>query len=483
MADFAMTIDGSAAGVGRGFGVVNPATARVFARAPACTADQLDRAMAAAARAQSIWSRADDLRRAVLHEAAGAVLAATGELAALLTAEQGKPRAEAAAEVRAAGAWLRYYADLELARERVTGDPRRIAEVLHRPLGVVVAITPWTAPIALAARAIAPVLRAGNTMVLKPSPYTPLTTLVLGRVLADVLPPGVLNVVSGPEPLGALLVGHPTPRGISFTGSTATGRHVAAAAATRLRRVTLDLGGNDPAILLDDADPEAIADALFWSAFTDNGQGCTAVKRVYVARSRYRATVAALADRARAVRVGNGNQRASQLGPVGTLAQLERAGDLVRDALAAGAVAAAGGVALNRPGYFFAPTILSGASDGMRVVDEEQLGPVLPVIGYRDLDDAVRRANGTGYRLGASVWSADEDRATAVAGRLAAGQVSVNGHPGLVGPDLPVPGREVGGLPTGRCGLCGYTTGQLLSRPAHPAAPRMGNTEGASEPG
>ncbi len=475
MADFAMTIDGSAVGGGEGFGVINPPTARVFARAPACSPDQLDRAMAAAARAYSIWSRADDVRCAVLREAASTVLAAAGELAALLTAEQGKPRAEAAAEVRAAGAWLRYYADLELPRERVGGDRRDAVEVRHRPLGVVAAITAWTAPIALAARLIAPALRAGNTVVLKPSPHAPLATLVLGQVLAEVLPPGVLNVVSGPDPLGARLVGHRTPRAVGFTGARVTGRQVAAAAAADLRPTTLELGSNDPAIVLDDADPEEIADALFWGAFTNNGQACTAIKRVYVAQPRYQAVLAALAERAATVRVGNGNHRASQLGPVGTLARFERVGDLVRDALAQGAVAVAGGAALNRPGYFFAPTILAGASDGMRVVDEEQLGPVLPVIGYRDLDEVLRRANGSGSGLGASVWSADEDRAAAVAGRLAAARVSVNSHPGVLGPGLPA-----GDWAIGRCGLCGYTARQLLIRPAGASRSGVGNTEGAA---
>lgn len=480
MADFAMTIDGSAVDGGEGFAVINPPTARVFARAPACTPEQLDRAMAAAARAYSIWSRADDVRRAVLREAAATVSGATGELAALLTAEQGKPRTEAAAEVRAAGAWLRYYADLEVPRELV-GDARRgSVEVLHRPLGVVAALTPWTAPIELAARTIAPALRAGNTMVLKPSPYAPLATLVLGQVLAEVLPPGVLNVVSGPDPLGARLVGHRTPRAVSFTGAPATGRRVAAAAAAGLRPATLELGSNDPAIVLDDVEPETIADALFWGAFTNNGQTCTAIKRVYVAQPRYQAVLAALADRAATVRVGNGSHKSSQLGPVGTLAQFERIGELVRDALAHGAVAVAGGAALNRPGYFFAPTILAGAADGMRVVEEEQLGPVLPVLEYRDLDDAVRRANGGGHGLGASVWSSDVDRAAAVARRLVAARVSVNSHPGLGGPGLPVHGQPAGALTTVRCGLCGYTVRQLLTRPAAPARPGMGNTEGAA---
>ena len=472
MTDFAMTVNGAAVGDGDGFGVVNPATGRVFARAPVCTPEQLDQAMAAAAAAYPLWSRADAVRRAVLREASAVVLAAVRELAPLLSTEQGKPRAEAIAEVRAAGAWLRYYADLEIARDIMRDDRRGVAEVRHRPLGVVAAITAWTHPITLALRTIAPALRAGNTMVLKPSPHTPLATLALGRLLNEVLPPGVLNVVSGPDPLGNRLIRHPTPRKISFTGSTATGRLVAAAAAADLKRVALHLGGNDPAIVLDDADPETIADALFWSAFANNGQSCTALKRLYVPQPRYQAMVAALAARAGAVRVGNGNHKGSQLGPVGTRAQLDRVLQLVRQARVHGAVVAAGGAVLNRPGNFFAPTILAGVSEGMPVVDEEQLGPVLPVIGYRDLDEAVRQANDTEYGLGASVWSPDLDRATAVAARLAAGQVSVNSHGGAVRPDLPFGAYQpsgFGGEP-GRWGLYDYTDLQVAIRPPRASA-------------
>jgi len=465
MADYAMTIDGIPVGADADFGVINPATARVIARVPVCTPEQLDRAMAAAAKAFPIWSRADDVRRAVLREAAGTVLGSVTELARLVTAEQGKTRAEAVAEVRAAGRWLRYYAGLDIPREVVRGR-HTIAEVLHRPLGVVVAIPARNYPVGLALAKIAPALRAGNTMVLKPSPYTPLATLELGRLLGEVLPSGVLNVVSGPEPLGAHLVTHRTPCAISFTGSTATGRWVASAAGAALKRARLELGGNDAAIVLDDADPEAIADALFWAAFANSGQRCRAVKRLYVAASGYRAMVDALADRARTVRVGNGSQRTSQLGPVGTRRQLDRISDLVGDALARGGIAAAGGTALRRPGYFYAPTILAGVSDGMRVVDEEQFGPVLPVIGYRDLDEAVRRANGTGYRLSASVWSPDEDRAAAVAARLDAGLVSVNDHAGAPRPDLPPAGLGAGS------GLSAFSDAQVLSRPAR-------NAEGA----
>jgi acyl-CoA reductase-like NAD-dependent aldehyde dehydrogenase len=473
MADFAMTIDGLAVGGGDSFGVVNPASARVFAQAPACTPAQLDRAMAAAARAYSIWRRSDDVRRAVLGEAARVLLASVGELAQLVTAEQGKPGAEAMTEVRTAGAWLRYYAGLDIPREVVQDDRRGFTEVLYRPLGVVSTITPWSCPIALALRAIAPALRAGNTMVVKPSAHTPLATLALGRLLNEVLPAGVLNVVSGPDPLGALLTAHPTPRAVSFTGSIATGRQVAAAAGADLKRAMLELSGNNPAIVLEDADPEAVVDGLFRGAFANSGQLGTAVKRVYVAQPRYDEVVAALAERARMVQVGAGNKKASQLGPITHSARFDRVAGLVRDALARGAVAAAGGSALNRPGYFYAPTILAGVSDGVRVVDEDQFGPVLPVIGYRDVDEVVRLTGGTGYGstgptayglaaygLTASVWSADVDRATAVAARLEAGHVSVNSHAAGPGAELPTSGNRA------RDGAYAYTNRQLLTRPA-----------------
>ena len=467
MADFAMTIDGVPVGGGDSFGVVNPASGRVFAQAPACTPAQVDRAMAAAARAYPIWRRSDEVRRAVLREAARVLLASAGELAQLVTAEQGKPGSEAMTEVRTAGAWLRHFADLELPREVVQDDRRGFAEVLHRPLGVVTALVPWSLPIALTLRTIAPVLRAGNTVVLKPSPHTPLATLALGRVLNEVLPAGVLNVISGPDPLGALLSAHPTPRMISFTGSAAAGRQVALAACVDLKPVMLELGGNNPAIVLEDAEPEAVADALFWGAFANSGQLRTGIKRVYVAQRRYDEVVAALAERARTVQVGAGNRKASQLGPISHLAQHDRVAGLVRDALARGAVAAAGGSALNRPGYFYAPTILARISDGVRVVDEDQFGPVLPVIGYRDVEEVMRQVGSGGPALTASVWSADVERATAVAARLEAGQVSVNSHASGLRTELPInaTGASALSIDDGLRFLYSHTHRQVLTRP------------------
>ncbi|MFD8725286.1 aldehyde dehydrogenase family protein [Streptomyces sp. NPDC059629] len=463
----AMTIDGAAVPGDDGFDVVNPATAEVFARAPRCSAADLDAAMSAADRAAGGWALDDEARRTALLAAADTVEASTDLLAPLLTAEQGKSLADARVELHSAAAWLRYFGHLDVSAEPAYDDAGQRFEIGRRPLGVVAAIAPWNFPVALAVWKLAPALRAGNTVVLKPSPYTPLTTLALGELLRETVPAGVLNVVSGPDPLGADMVAHRAPHKISFTGSTATGRRVAASAAATLKRVTLELGGNDAAIVLDDADPESIADALFWSAFTNNGQLCFAVKRVYVPEHRYDGFVEALAARARMVHVGDGTVDGVQLGPVNNRPQLERVSHLVADALARGGRAAAGGASGEGPGYFYPPTVLTDVFDGMRIVDEEQFGPALPVVAYRDVDDAVRRANGTPYALTASVWSADTDRAAAVARRLDGGQVSVNAHGSAVRPDLPFSGHRSSGLgvENGLWGLHEFTQLQVLARP------------------
>jgi acyl-CoA reductase-like NAD-dependent aldehyde dehydrogenase len=467
MISTSMTIDGAAVAVADTFGVINPATAEVFEQAPDCAPEQLDRAMESAQTAFRSWRRDDDARRALLLECADVIEAHADEIAPVLTAEQGKPLPEARAELTyAVATWLRYYGGLEISKEIVQDDERGYVEFVRRPMGVVAAITPWNFPLALAFWKIAPALRAGNTVVLKPSPYTPLSSLAVGQVLARVLPPGVLNVVSGRDPLGAAMTSHPVPRKVSFTGSIATGKRVAAAAAEDLKRLTLELGGNDPAIVLEDADPEQIADNMFWRAFGNNGQVCLAIKRVYAAEKIHDQLVEALAARATAVKVDVGTAEGAQLGPINNRPQFERVSELVSDALAHGAVAAAGGSTMDRPGYFHQPTILCGLSDGTRIVDEEQFGPALPIIAFRDVDEVVARANGTNYGLTASVWSADADHAMQVAADLECGQVSINTHGGGVRPDLPFGGHKWSGVgvENGLLGLHGYTDVQVLTR-------------------
>ncbi len=465
MSDYVMTVGGETIPTAESFGVRNPATAEVFAQAPECGKEQLDAAFDAAAKAGRDWKNDESARRAALLKVADVLLASAAEIAPVLTSEQGKPLADANIEVFAAAIWCQYFANLETPTQIIQDDEQAFVEVVRRPLGVVAAITPWNFPLALAFWKIAPALLAGNTMVLKPSPFTPLSTLKVGELLRDVLPPGVLNVVSGGDELGAWMTGHPVPRKISFTGSIETGKKVAASAAPDLKRVTLELGGNDPAIVLDDADPSAVAAAIFAGAFNNNGQVCSAIKRVYVPEAMYDEVVDALAAQARAIKVGDGADPDSKLGPINNEPQYERVKELVSDALSQGARAASGGHPIDRPGYFFEPTILAGLSDGTRIVDEEQFGPALPVISYRNEGDAVERANATHFGLSGSVWSADPDRATAVAAQLECGTAWVNTHLAL-SPQQPFGGFKWSGVgvENGPWGLAEFTEFQALHR-------------------
>jgi len=465
MSDLSMIINGERRAAPSTFGVVNPATGAVHADAPDCTREQLDEAFDSAAKAFTDWRRDEDTRRAALREAAARLAAAADQIAPVLTAEQGKPLKAAKVEPLAASRWLQYFADLEVGREVIQDDARAYAEVVRRPLGVVAAITPWNFPIVLSAWKIGPALLAGNTMVLKPSPYTPRSTLLMGEILAEVLPPGVLNVVSGGDELGKWMTSHPVPRKISFTGSVATGKHIAASAAPDLKRVTLELGGNDAAIVLDDADPAVITERIFRGAFDNNGQVCSAIKRLYVPESLHDDVVDALADRVARVKVGDGMDPASELGPVQNKPQFERVSGIVAEALASGAKAATGGAPVGGPGFFFQPTVLTGATEGTRIVDEEQFGPALPVITYRDVDEVVARANGTMYGLSGSVWSADPDRAGAVAERLDCGTAWVNTH-AMLAPHQPFGGFKWSGVgvENGPWGLAGFTEIQVQYR-------------------
>ena len=445
MTDFTMTIDGTQRRASRGLPVLTPATEEIVGEAPACTAEQLNEAVAAAKRALPSWRRDETARRETLVRAAEALLAQAPVIARTLTLEQGKPLAQATGEVMGAAAQLKNAAKLPLPHEVTRDDEKSRIEITYRPYGVVAGITPWNFPVMIAMTKIAPALLAGNTMVLKPSPFTPLSTLQLGTALASAIPAGVLNIVSGDNDVGALLTSHPDVRKISFTGSVATGRRVAQAAAADFKRVTLELGGNDPAIILDDVDPAAIAQQIFWSAFMNCGQICIAVKRVYVPEAMLPVLTEAVAKIAREVKVGDGLDPATQIGPINNGMQLERVSSLVADAKKHGAKIHAGGERLARKGYFFAPTVLSNVGDDVAVVAEEQFGPVLPLLPYSKLEDAIARANATHFGLGASVWSKDLARATEVGKELDAGTVWINQHVAL-SPYAPFGGAKHSGI-------------------------------------
>jgi acyl-CoA reductase-like NAD-dependent aldehyde dehydrogenase len=465
MPDFVMTIGGDTVPAAESFGVVNPATGEVFALAPECSPQQLDAAFDAAAKAQRDWRSDEGARRATLLRMADVLMASTGELAPVLTAEQGKPLGDANIEVFAAAIWCQYFANLEAPSQVIQDDAEALVEVVRRPVGVVAAITPWNFPLALAFWKIAPALLAGNAMVLKPSPFTPLTTLKVAEILREAMPPGVLNVVSGGDQLGSWMTEHPVPRKISFTGSVQTGKLVAMSAAPDLKRVTLELGGNDPAIVMDDADPDVVSKGIFAAAFNNNGQVCSAIKRVYVPEALYDQVVDGLGAHATSVKVGDGTEADTKLGPINNRPQFERVAELVGDALSHGARAVAGGHAIDGPGYFFEPTILADLSDGTRIVDEEQFGPALPVISYRDVDDVVERANATHFGLSGSVWGADGDRAAEVAGRLECGTAWVNTHLALA-PQQPFGGFKWSGIgvENGPWGLAEFSEIQVVHR-------------------
>jgi acyl-CoA reductase-like NAD-dependent aldehyde dehydrogenase len=459
-----MTIDGKAEAAKGTFGVINPATEQVFAQPPECTKAQLDAAMESAQSAFKAWRKDEAKRRQTLLDIAAAIQARASEIAPLLTQEQGKPVDKAMQEVFGASIWFQYTSSLQIPIETIQDDATRRIEIHRRPLGVVAAITPWNFPLMLAVWKIAPALLAGNTVVIKPSPYTPLTTLKLGEILRSVVPPGVVNVVSGGNDLGSWMTGHSIPRKISFTGSVATGKKVNIAAAPDLKRVTLELGGNDAAILLGDIDVKSTAQKVFWGAFENSGQICSAIKRVYVPEKLYGAVVAELQEIAKTVKVGNGLEAGIQLGPLNNKMQYDKVREMIDDAKKHGAKVVTGGQQLSNKGYFIAPTIVSEISDGVRLVDEEQFGPALPIVPYRNVEDAVERANATHYGLSGSVWSSDPEKAAVVARELECGSAWVNQHLAIA-PNLPFGGAKWSGIgvENGPWGLLGFTEIQVVN--------------------
>jgi acyl-CoA reductase-like NAD-dependent aldehyde dehydrogenase len=465
MSEFTMTIDGQAVTSPGTLKVINPATGEVFAEVPDCTREQLDVAMESAHRAFRTWKDDYEKRRAVMYACADALEANAEELGRLATMEQGMPLAAGVAGVLGSARNFRYYADLDIPRITVQDDDAALIEVVRRPIGVIAAIKPWNVPIGMAVNTIAPAFRAGCTVVLKPSPYTPVVTVAMGEVLRDIVPAGVLNIVSGGNELGQWMTEHPIPRGVSFTGSIATGKKVNVTAAADLKRVLLELGGNDAAIVLPDADPADVAEKLFWPAFRNSGQICMAVKRVFVPEELQPQVVEALAAKARSVKVGNGLDEGTELGPINNEPQFERVKGLVAEAIAGGAVAAAGGHPIDGAGYFFEPTILTNLAEGTRIVDEEQFGPALPVLTYRTVPEAIERANATNYGLGASVWSSDPLAAAEVAEKLEAGTVWINTHMQL-SHDAPFTGMKHSGLGSemGLYSIYAYTDPQTVYR-------------------
>jgi acyl-CoA reductase-like NAD-dependent aldehyde dehydrogenase len=425
--DYTMTIGGKGAGAAGTFDVFNPATEEVIAQAPDASREQLEDAVSAAKAAFPAWSaRPIAERQAFVARLGDAIDAHAEEFMHLLTQEQGKARKGAEWEVGGSSIWCREIAKQQLPLHVVEKTEGRTVETRRVPLGVVGGITPWNFPILLAVWKIAPALVAGNTMVLKPSPYTPLCTLKLGEIAREILPPGVLNIVSGGNDLGAWLTQHKDIRKISFTGSTATGRKIMEACSGNLKRITLELGGNDAAIVLPDVNVKDTAEKLFWAAFQNSAQFCVAAKRLYIHEDIYDDLAEALVAYAKTVKVGDGAEQGTDLGPIQNRMQFEKLKNLLADAKDKGQRFLLGGEIEDRKGFFVPVTIIDNPPEDSRVVVEEAFGPVLPLLKFSDLDDVIARANDTEYGLAASVWGKDLAVARSVAERIEAGTVWVN---------------------------------------------------------
>ncbi|WP_245887776.1 aldehyde dehydrogenase family protein [Geodermatophilus tzadiensis] len=448
--------------------VLDPATGEVVGRVAERSAEDVDAAVARVRAAQPAWAaRADAERIDLLNRAADAIEAAAEPLAELLSREQGKPLngPNARFEVGACAAWLRATAATPLPVETVVDDGEVHAELHYRPIGVVGAIGPWNWPMMITIWQVAPSLRMGNTVVVKPSEYTPLSVLALVHVLNTVLPADVLTAVAGGRDVGARLSAHPDVDKVMFTGSTATGQAIIKSSADTVKRLTLELGGNDAGIVLPDVDPEAIAEGLFWGAFINTGQTCAALKRLYVHTDVYDDVVAALTEVAKAMPMGRGLDENNVLGPLQNRAQYDIVARLVDAARDSGARILLGGDPdPDAPGHFYPTTLVADIDDDNPLVAEEQFGPALPIIRYETIDEAIAMANRLDVGLGASVWSSDRDAARAVAAHLQAGTVWINAHGG-VHPMIPFGGHKKSGygLEFGAEGLKAVAVPQVIN--------------------
>ncbi|MEO7066229.1 MAG: aldehyde dehydrogenase family protein, partial [Rhodanobacter sp.] len=440
-----LLIDGALVEGDRTIDVIDPANGRPFATVACASQAQAERAIQAAKAAQPAWEAAGWSHRAsLLARYADALAARAAEFADIMVREQGKPLAEAKAEVGYTIDFVRYFAGVLPHEQQLdTADTSR-ATLFRKALGVVVGISPWNFPLLIPAAKLAPALLTGNTIVLKPAPTTPISTLLLGEVANDIFPRGVLNVITDQNDLGDFLTSHADVAKVTFTGSTATGRKIMASAAPTLKRVSLELGGNDAAIVLKDVDVIDTAQKIFDASFFNTGQACLAIKRVYVATEIYDAFCDAMAGHARNARMGSGADESTRIGPLQNRQQFEKAKHYLEVARTDGVIIAGGGYR-NDAGYFVEPTIVRDIDDASALVADEQFSPILPIVRVRDGDDALRRANHSEFGLAGSVWSADVTAARALARQMQAGTVWINQHLNF-GPTIPLAGAKQSGL-------------------------------------
>ena len=464
--DYKNLIDGEMVDTGNWLEVVNPANEEVIGRVPACGKPELDRAVAAARRAFPEWSKRPIAeRREYIQKLSGIIKDNSEELYRLLTSEQGKPHAQAKGEIMGAAGMAGAQATLELEEEILEDTDDHLVRSRRVPVGVVGGIVPWNFPVMMAVQKIVPAMLSGCTIVLKPSPFTPLATLRIAELMAEAVPAGVVNIITGEDSLGPLITEHPDIDKITFTGSTATGKKIMEGASKDLKRITLELGGNDASIVLPDADVEKVAEQLFWASFQNAGQICVAAKRIYIHEDIYDDLSKAIAEYAKGVTVGDGSQQGTGVGPIQNRKQYERVLELIQDAKDQGYKFLVGGDAeKDKPGYYVPITILDNPPEDARIVAEEQFGPVMPLMKFSTEDEALERANASEYGLAGSVWTKDTDNGQRIAERMETGTVWVNETMSL-GPFQPFGGHKQSGFGVeyGKEGLAEFTYPQVIT--------------------
>jgi acyl-CoA reductase-like NAD-dependent aldehyde dehydrogenase len=464
MSAYTMTIGGRAVGSARSFDVLNPADQSIVAACPEGTTELVDQAVASARKAFPAWAAVPDAERAAkLNAIADLIEKHHGELSQLITREQGKTQSGPGANFEVGGtvAWTRVTANLSLPEETIQDDKTGKIVLRRKPVGVVGSITPWNWPMIIAAWHMMPALRVGCTTVIKPSPFTPLSTLRLVALMNEVLPPGV---VTGGAEVGSHLVTHPGIDKIVFTGSVATGKKVMGGAAERLKRVTLELGGNDAGIVLPGTRIDPLLEKLFWGCFLNAGQTCAALKRLYVHEDQYEEVVEKFAKYVSAIPVGNGLDPKNLIGPLTNKMQLDKVSGYVDEARRRGARIITGGERTESRGFFYPLTVVADAVDDMQLVKEEQFGPAVPIIKYKTVEEALQRANALEVGLGGSVWGNDPEEAARYAARLECGTAWVNQH-GNLHPMAPFGGVKCSGIGVefNVDGLKEYTTVQVVN--------------------
>lgn len=446
------------------FDVINPATGQPIISLNSSAPDEVDAVIQQAKIAFTIWKHTDDeIIKPIFTKIANDIRIHKDEIAQLITLEQGKPLFLADIEVELGASWIEHLRDVEVPVETYEEANGKVIQVFNKPIGIVASITPWNWPFMIAIWHLFPALKTKNCIINKPSEYTPLSTIKLIEIMNRHLPAGVCGLVLGKGDAGAYLTAHPAIGKVAFTGSTRTGQAILRNSVDTLKSTVLELGGNDAAIVLEDADLDKVADKIFGSAFLNMGQTCTAIKRLYVHENIYDQLIEKLLAMAEAQVIGNGLEAETTFGPVQNAVQYQKVKALIADAIARGATVLTADVAIPENGYFIAPTIIGNLPIDTPLIHEEQFGPVLPVMKFRDIQEVIQLANASEFGLGGSVWSQDLEKAQAIAHQLETGTVWINRHAEM-SPNAAFCGWKMSGLghAFGMSGLLQFTKKQAV---------------------